>query len=254
MNIEEGYIDETPKEGDGATEAAVSETGVDVGVEEPKNETHENSEEPKKKPGSQRNRDKWLEEREQRIRLEERLKILESQNAKPATANSGPKPPDPDQFETMGDYHKAMTRWIDERDEWREQERKRQSESQKAEEEFKARSRNWDKKLSEARKKFDDFDEVIDQNLPISQAMQDSLIESDYGAEIGYFLAKNPDEAVRISELPPLAAAREIGKIEASIAKSQSKPNKTTQAPAPISPVSATRVVTGGRYSEFSDY
>lgn len=85
--------------------------------------------------------------------------------------------------------------------------------------------------------KHDDFDELVEEVGPIIKgAALESLIESKHGPEIIYHLAKNPEEAERISKLSPLAAAREIGRIEARLEEKPVK--KTTSAPPPAKTVS----------------
>ena len=56
--------------------------------------------------------------------------------------------------------------------------------------------------------------------------------------EVAYHLGANPKEAERISRLSPILQAKEIGKIEAQLAANPPV-KKTSNAPAPISPVSA---------------
>ena len=87
--------------------------------------------------------------------------------------------------------------------------------------------------------KYDDFDQVVkNPNLPISEAMAEAIKTSEVGPDVAYYLGTNIKEAARISKLSPLLQAKEIGKIEAKL--SDNPPvKKTTQAPAPISPVTA---------------
>lgn len=84
-----------------------------------------------------------------------------------------------------------------------------------------------------------DFDDVVDQDLPVNQAMFESITDSELGPQIAYYLGKNPAEALRISKLSPMAAAREIGKIEAKVtpAEPPTEPVKPSSAPKPASPV-----------------
>jgi hypothetical protein len=55
---------------------------------------------------------------------------------------------------------------------------------------------------------------------------------------LAYHLGANPKEAERISRLPPLLQAKEIGRIEAKLA-ADPPTKKTSSAPSPISPVTA---------------
>ena len=89
-----------------------------------------------------------------------------------------------------------------------------------------------------AREKYDDFDQVAyNPKLPITDAMAETIRESDVGPEIIYHLGSNPAEAKRIAQLSPLSQAKEIGKLEDKLA-SNPPAKKVSSAPAPIKPVS----------------
>lgn len=91
----------------------------------------------------------------------------------------------------------------------------------------------------EARTKYDDFEQVAyNPNLPITSEMAQAIQYSDIGPDLAYHLGANPKEAERISRLPPLLQAKEIGRIEAKIA-ADPPTKKTTSAPTPISPITA---------------
>ena len=94
-------------------------------------------------------------------------------------------------------------------------------------------------KEEEIRAKYDDFEQVAyNPNLPITTVMAQTIQASDIGPEVAYHLGANPKEAERISRLSPILQAKEIGKIEAQLAANPPV-KKTSNAPAPISPVSA---------------
>ena len=78
-----------------------------------------------------------------------------------------------------------------------------------------------EQKVADAVKKFPDFVEVVTspelpgmQGTPAFQA----ILDSDNGAEVMYYLGKNPARAHQIASLSPINQVREIGRIEASIA------------------------------------
>lgn len=110
-----------------------------------------------------------------------------------------------------------------------------------AEEKRKTVAQGWESQLTRAREKFSDFDKAVKVQIPITQAMADSLLSSDLGAEVTYHLSKNPSEAERIAKLEhPLAVAREIGRIEARLSAQTEAPKPVTRVapvPAPIRPV-----------------
>lgn len=91
--------------------------------------------------------------------------------------------------------------------------------------------------LDKARSSIPDFDEVIESaDVPITQTMRDAILESEVGALLTLHLAKNPAEAERIARLSPVAQAKALGAIEASLA---TKPvPRVSKAPAPIKPIS----------------
>lgn len=71
-----------------------------------------------------------------------------------------------------------------------------------------------------------------DRNLPISTPMLEVIVESEQGPAIAYYLAENRDLAEQIARLPPVQAARAIGRIEARL--EANRPAAAPQAP-PVS-------------------
>lgn len=91
----------------------------------------------------------------------------------------------------------------------------------------------------EARTKYDDFEQVAyNPNLRVTDAMAQTIQASEIGPEVIYYLGTNPKEADRISRLPVLLQAKEIGQIEAKLT-SNPPVKRTSTAPAPIAPVTA---------------
>jgi hypothetical protein len=91
----------------------------------------------------------------------------------------------------------------------------------------------------DARVKYDDFEQVAyNPNLRVTDAMAQTIQASDIGPDVIYYLGTNPKEADRISRLPVLLQAKEIGKLEAKLV-SDPPVKRTSTAPAPIAPVNA---------------
>lgn len=194
-------------------------------------EGEDGEEKPKAKGGFQRKIDKLTRERYQ---LEGRLQELErqlvgkpaEQPAKEVTpANDGK--PKLEQFENLEDYTEALVDWKTE---------------QRAQ---RAQAESWAEKSDAARDKYEDFDDVLaNRELKLSAAMQAVIFDSPHGADLAYELGKNPREAERIYKLSPVAAARELLKIEAKFTEPQKptpeKKPKASAAPEPIQPISAT--------------
>ncbi len=91
-------------------------------------------------------------------------------------------------------------------------------------------------KINDARTKYADFDEVTSADVPVTSIMSQTIMESEKGPELVYYLGKNSAEAARIAALSPTAQARELGKIEERLSL---KPVKASNFPEPIKPVGA---------------
>lgn len=114
----------------------------------------------------------------------------------------------------------------------------RQQRQADAQQEFQSKATTFLAKKDAFAAGISDYDELTtDPSLPINPVMRDCVIESDLGPQIVYWLAKNRDEAVRISQMSPLAAAREIGRIEQRLGSVKPPGKKTTSAPEPINPI-----------------
>jgi len=90
---------------------------------------------------------------------------------------------------------------------------------------------NWDDQLDNGHDKYEDFEDVMYSIKPenMTDPMANTIFESKVGAEIAYFLGKNPAEAERISRLGIAGQVRAIDKLS-----NKFKPS-TSNAPEPIS-------------------
>lgn len=91
-------------------------------------------------------------------------------------------------------------------------------------------------KAEKAQERYPDYQAVVgNPSLAINEGMVEFIAESELGADVAYFLGKNPMKAAQIAQMSPIKAARELSRIEAEIA---SKPKVSpSKAPEPISPV-----------------
>jgi hypothetical protein len=128
-----------------------------------------------------------------------------------------------DDFKTVEEWQAADTVWLDDRDEWRENQR-RQTEAQKTQQtQAQARQTEAQRQIAEGRTRFRDFDIVL--TAPISDTIVHELLDDPKGYEIAYMLAKNPSEAQRISALSPSKQLIELGEFRAMNKKPQAKKN-----------------------------
>ena len=135
----------------------------------------------------------------------------------------------PEQFSTTEDYVEALALQKADQLLTQREQQKHQKEVIEA----------YHDREEEARNKYDDFEQVAyNPNLPITNEMAQAIQYSDIGPDLAYHLGANPKEAERISRLPPILQAKEIGRIEAKLA-ADPPTKKTTSAPTPISPITA---------------
>jgi hypothetical protein len=152
-----------------------------------------------------------------------------------------PEKPKEEDFSDYGSFIEALTDWKTdikiaevEKKRLASEEIRTKTEAQKARD-------AW---ISQGQSKFKDFDAVVakpyDQGGPaITNTMAEIINDSSFSHELAYHLGKNVEESRRIAALPPLAAARELGKLEAKLTSTSTvKPRIQTNAPAPIKPVS----------------
>jgi hypothetical protein len=146
------------------------------------------------------------------------------------TDRSKPKYED---FDNDADFVEALS-------DWKTDQKIAQVEARRIQEAAEDRFKVWKK---EGKGKYQDFEEVAlrqpkDGGPRISTAMVEAINDSPRSHDLAYFLGKNPGVADRIANLPPLAAAREIGRLEAGLESSTgTKPRIQSNAPAPIKPI-----------------
>jgi hypothetical protein len=255
-----------------APPAVVDEPVVEKTVETPP-ETPVAEDGEKKKGGWQRRIEKLERENgELKQKISEPVKPLaqDAETAKPETkaADGRPEKPKLEHFESYDKWEDAKDEYMEKLADWkvdqREKQRSEQFRQQQAQQQAQAVAKTFNERLAAAKARIADFDDVVqgaiaDHDVQISRAMSEAITESEQGPDVVYYLAKHPDEAKRISALSPLAAAREIGKIEVKVAPEAEpdKPAKTvSKAPPPIKTVGSTAstVKTLADAKTFQDY
>lgn len=169
-------------------------------------------------------------ERRQRSRDARKQKLEAYDRIKSAGAGDEPKEAD---FEDYGDYQAAKAVWRYRHTDHDAQVKAAEAEAKAAEEAERADlEREWQESRAEASARYPDFEQVINNpNLQVSEDLADAIKASEMSADVAYHLAKNPAESARLSLLPPMEIAREIGRAEMRIAAASMK--KKTKAPPP---------------------
>lgn len=198
---------------------------------------NETKEKPKKIGGFQKKIAKLKQEteywKEQALRTQAPAKV--EPPAKVQDQSLRPKPTD---FATHDDYVEALVDW---KAEAKMQAAKQKDREEKIKTEVQAKFNTHQQRVTAFKETHEDFDDALENvsTIPMSLAVQESILESDVGPQMMYALAKDPKEFKRLCSLPPLQAAREIGKLEAKFSKTTSTTSSvtTTRAPKPVTPV-----------------
>lgn len=168
----------------------------------------------------------------ERYEAEERATQLEQMLN--ATAQKPADAPKREAFESYEDYVEAKAAFVAEQKVMQTIKAREEEESKRKQESASRETwTNWETRKETARDKYADFDEVINQDIPITTAMQQAIMESDMGPDVAYYLGTHPEEAERISKLSHARQLLEMGKLEIKA----SEPKKPSSAPAPIDPV-----------------
>ena len=183
-------------------------------------------------------------EREQRERLETRVKELEGRVNPQAQAPQDDvgEEPTPDQFSDMYEYAKALAEYTADK---KMAERDQQDLNRKAAAEQEVKFKAWADRVNAAKSNLPDFDDMVQSSeVRVSDPVRDAIIESEHGPQILYYLAENTEIAQKLAGMSLVSAVREIGKIEARYerdAKATVPDVKPvvgkSKAPAPISPL-----------------
>ena len=194
---------------------------------------------PKPKGGFQKRIDKLTRhntqlEQEREYWRNEALRTAPAKETPKVTASEGA--PSENDFKTHAEFVAATAKYY-------AKEALKESQSTQSAEQVKAQAAKAQQEFKARQEAFKaatpDFDEVIADadEIQVSNALISEIVESEHGPELQYYLAKNPAEAARLSELKPLALAREVGKIESRFTSTGEKPApKVTGAPPPPTP------------------
>lgn len=147
--------------------------------------------------------------------------------------------PKADDFDSHDEYVEALADWKTEQKLKEHDARQRETQ---AKTEHQSQVETYQQGIQVLMEKHEDFEEALESvdDIRVSPAVQQLLLDSKNGPDLTYHLAKNREEFERINKLSPLAAARELGKFEAGLSKPEPKQEarKQTKAPDPIKPLS----------------
>ena len=233
-----------------------SEPEGDVEQSEPEAKEEAKKQEPEKQKDKLNKRfdkvTKRAQEAEAKARdLEERLKSYEAGNVQQPqqeTVKAEGKP-QASQFNDAFEYAEALAEWSAEN---ALKQRDAEEAGRKAKEAQEKVLQSWNEKIAKAKADLPDFDRMVQSStIVVGDEIRDSILESDVGPQLLYFLASDDDFAKRLTEMPVVKALREIGKLEAKFEAKEAKSSKaekvretvsSSKAPEPIKPLSGGKV------------
>ena len=254
----EGAPPELPAAGEEAKPAETPEQPGESAT--PATEEHPGEPAKKESRGVQKALDRLTAEREEQRRraeaaeqrLDRALTALERSTGEPAEAgrravvdeNPEPVKPNKQDFPEVSDWERALIDYSDKRAEWvaKKEVQAARVEEQNRNQEAAIRTQHTALqeahlgRMEKARAKYEDFHEVAESpDQQVSIPIVAAILHSDNGAELQYYLGKNPQELQRLNALPPPLQILELGKIEERLTSPQVKPN-VSAAPKPITP------------------
>lgn len=225
-------------------ETTAEEKAVEVAAQTPEQEAAAKEEKAKAElqKGVQRRIDKIT---KARYEAEARAKMLEERVAA-MEARQAPKDagmPTIEQFDNFDAYVSAKAAYIAKQQiESTLTERERRQSAEREATERRKTVESWNKRVEKATAEMPDFEEVISSSeVPMTEPMQQAIMESDAGPKLAYYLANNPDEAREIARMSPIGAIRTLGRIEERLSKPVEK--KPTNTPAPLTPLGSSAKV-----------
>jgi len=176
--------------------------------------------------------------RDENKKLAERLAALEGK--KPAEVQPKIETPKREDFKTDQEFEEAM---FDYRYKLRRIKEAAEETLKAQQDRLKEHFENYQTAVADFKDEHDDWDEVVNQSLPIHESVYLAVIEQENGPQVTYYLGKHPDFARRLAEMSPLSAVMEIGRLADRLKggkpePSGEKPKPKPRLPEPVKPVS----------------
>lgn len=199
--------------------------------------------------------------------LAEKAAPVSKQDTPSEKSDAAPVEPNEDDFHTFADFQKAERQYYRDLAKYEannavesyKKSTQKQSQEEKSQQEFQGKLEAYNQKATEAKEVYKDFQTKMDAffNSGYQTPLVESVIlDSEMGADVGYYIANNPDVAEKLAGLGLVALNKEIGRIEARLELDKSeKAVVRTKTPPPISPIknnaSSTKALEDMDYDEY---
>jgi hypothetical protein len=108
---------------------------------------------------------------------------------------------------------------------------------------------NYGAQVEEAKEKYEDWDQVVNQDIFIGRDAQLAILELENGAEVIYYLGRHPVAAAKLGEMSPVSAIMEVGRLATRLKTGTPSPGETNgreAKPKPRIPAPVKHVDTSG--------
>jgi hypothetical protein len=176
-------------------------------------EQRQEDEKPKPKGGFQKRIDRLIRQNaalEEQLAAERQRKAAEAGGKQQEQRVEGDPEPKRDAFQDDPSYYRALAKW-EVRQEMKAEKEREQRELAAAEE--KSRNDAYNKRVSEAKAKHDDWLEVVNQPIIVPNAVVEAIKEMDNGPEVAYFLGNHPEVCEELMEMSQSRASGMIWRI-----------------------------------------
>jgi hypothetical protein len=212
-------------------------------------EEEEEAVDPAAKPLSRRQRKARLLANEARTlrqelrQTKERLAALEARGQQPQPQAKTPEPPKREDFKSDAAFEEAL---FDYRYQLRRAKEAADQQVETQKQMLKETFEDYQASVAEFKEGHDDWDAVVNQDLPMHESVILAVMELENGPAVTYYLGKHPTFTKRLAELSPLTAVVEVGRLADRLktgapdrgdADSGTKPKPRPRIPAPITPV-----------------
>jgi hypothetical protein len=184
---------------------------------------------------------------EKNRKLEERLAALEKGEKPGAAAAAEPtiKVPKRDDFKSDAEFDEAM---FDYRYQVRRAKEANDAAQRAQNDRLKQNHENYVAAVGEFKETHDDWNDVVNQKIPITESVYLTIQELENGPAVTYYLGKHPAYAEKLAGMSPLAAVVEVGRLSDRLktgtrrtereADGAAKPKPKPRIPEPVKPVS----------------
>lgn len=246
---ESKQVEESPaKDSEGTSELETTDesgaeeegtTSEDTTGEEEKGEQQEAD---KPKSRTQKRIDKITRQREDERRKNEQLQrqVDELTKGKQGDSKNEDAPSEGD-FDTYDEYLTALDEY-DSKSDQQAEDKTSKADDQEGESTLTDSQKTAQgilrEKIGDGIDKYENFEEVaLSEDVAITGEMVEALADCDDPLKVMYHLGQNKEQAAEIAGKTPIQQAREIAKLDLTVKVTPPKPNKTTTAADPISPV-----------------